>query len=281
MNSNVKICNEKNYFELVKPTYIDIWYPKLENETIESKFIPLSEDECKVLIIYGEFNFLIEDKKYHNSKYCKQIISDLTKKIEPILKYFNNKAFFRLVSRSPKDSRIFFVKNGLVENVENIYENFIDSERLVEDILLCLNNDYQQQIVLRKWIEIKKHEEFRLIVINKEIKGISQYYYFSDNYFPELINNIKYYQDSIFTYFNKIKNLIELKNYVLDIIYYKDSPKILEINPLFNLTDPCLFNWEKDFFEEFEFRYIKNPPKKKVFSNPLYKDIIDKIKEGE
>lgn len=52
MNSNVKICNEKNYFELVKPTYIDIWYPKLKNETIESKFIPLSEDECKVLIIY-------------------------------------------------------------------------------------------------------------------------------------------------------------------------------------------------------------------------------------
>lgn len=32
--------------------------------------------------------------------------------------------------------------------------------------------------------------------------------------------------------------------------------KLLEINPWGIYTDPCLFNWSRDRFEEFEFRYV-------------------------
>ncbi|MBD3193544.1 MAG: hypothetical protein GF317_00710 [Candidatus Lokiarchaeota archaeon] len=257
-NIHIKRCDRDNIFKVVKPTFIDIWYPQLQKETIETKFIPITENECKTLIYYGEFRFLIKDKNFSDIKFIKKITNILSKKIQPILEYFNNKAFFRLVGRSAKDSHGFYLKAGLVENIEDIFKQFIDSERLIEDIFLCLKFDYPQKIVLRKWVEIKKHEEFRLIIINKEIKGISQYYYFQNKYFPELVNNIKYYQESIFSYFDKIKDLFELEDYVLDIIYYKDSPKVLEINPLCDWTDPCLFDWKKDDFADFEFRYIKN-----------------------
>ena len=253
MHPKVKQKSE-DIFVVASPTYMENWYEILKDETIESKFIPITNDECKFLITHGEFEFVIKDQKYKNTKYRKEIEINLKQKILPVLKYFDNKAFFRLSSRSPKDSYFFSHSRGLVKTFEDILRHFIDSERMVEDILANFVSKEQVWIVLRKWVEIKKFEEFRLFIINKKLVGISQYYY--KTYFKELVENFKYYQDTILEYYNKVKDIIPLENCILDVIFIDKLPKILEINPLYELTDSCLFDWDNDYFEKFEFRYI-------------------------
>jgi hypothetical protein len=143
---------------------------------------------------------------------------------------------------------------------------FVDSERLIEDICMYFRQNQPAYLVFRKWCEINRWEEFRLFIFNKVIMGISQYYY--DTYFPELVNNIEQYHQQLLTYFQAIKEKLPLNNCILDIVFIDQTSKILEINPLYELTDPCLFNWKEDSFTEFEFRYIKSPPEKEKDLGP-------------
>lgn len=271
-NDLVISIKDFNPFISVKETFIENWYKKLEKETIKSFFIPLSKRETIACLLNAELGVILEETYPLNIKEKSTILENLLHKIKINLNLLNDKAFFRLNSRSAKDSWYglgkidlpYFKNKGLVLQSIDVLRWMGDSERIFEDLIVFLDNSYPPQIILREWIEIKRHEEFRCFILNSELKGISQYYHissnFQTNYFPELLNRIDFYKESIIEYFNRIKRIINLKNYVLDIFFFNDKPKILELNPLCELTDPCLFDWELDSFEISEFRYITEKP---------------------
>lgn len=267
-NPNVPSFTDQTPFQCASPTYMEKWYDLLKDETIESHFIPLEQDEIHFCLqLGGELGLLYKQEVLLNAFEIKE---RLLKKIGDVLKLLNNKAFFRLTSRSPKDSWYglgkrdlpYFGHKGLTLKPEDVFFWIADSERVHDDLYESLHYQHQPQIVLRKWIDLKRHEEFRCFIIKKEVMGISQYFY--RDYFPDLISNATQYQETILSYFERIKDKIPLENYILDIVLIENVPKVLEINPLSQWTDPCLFDWEEDSFEEPEFRYMtEQPPKRR------------------
>ena len=86
-----------NYFELVKPTYIENWPNALCSLSLAQVDVPLTLDEAKALgtniMEYGEtFGDAMAD------------ISDIRERVAAELVKFPKGAFIRLGSRSPKDS---------------------------------------------------------------------------------------------------------------------------------------------------------------------------------
>jgi hypothetical protein len=279
---------EFDSYESVKDTFMENWYPKLEKETIRSLFLPLSKEEAITCLSVNEMGDLIKETYPLEKEKLDKTFNELLRRIEIHVEKLHNKAFFRLTSRSAKDSwygigqrdKPYYKHKGLVLRAIDVIRWMGDSERIFEDLLVSLHHEHVPQIVLREWIDIKKHEEFRCFILNGEMKGISQYFYFLNefqtNYFPELIENVDFYKESILSYFETIKEAIGLKNYVLDVFFMNNKPKILELNPLCEFTDPCLFNWEQDSFEEPEFRYIKEEIK---YERPT--SLLDKILQKE
>ncbi len=104
-------------------------------------------------------------------------------------------------------------------------------------------------------------------MINKKLAGISQYQY--NKTYLEIINQAPTIKWTIDRFFPKFKEACLLDNVVFDVYlkYRKNfnkefgiwEVKLLEINPFFKMTDPCLFDWRKmeNFKGQFLYRDIK------------------------
>jgi len=250
------------YFEFVKPTYIENWPKALADLSIEQIDIPLTIDEARALgsniAEYGEAFGLVGP------------IKSIEYRVNEAVKTFPDGAFIRLGSRSPKDSwrreptmRVLPVDQVTRDNSPLRF--MLDcSERMSDDLRLAIQNDYAPHIFVRKWINLEKWQEFRCFVRDGELVGISQYYY--DQVFPVISHEadsiewaIKAWCDSYFV------NASHLRDVVFDVVVSMRGSRtiwpwnifLLEINPFFNMTDPCLFSWDKPNDFDGSFRYVK------------------------
>lgn len=251
-----------DYFNKVKPTYIENWPDNLLKHSIPAILIPLSSAEVDALIA---FNFMqIEDGKIPTEENIKKI-KDIEKTIDEQLKEFPNGAFIRLGSRSPKDSYLAFKMKYQCTSGKDGVKWLCDSERISDDLYLARSNNYTPYIILRPWIKIKPWQEFRCFYKDRELVGISQYNYLKGVTFDKIIKNTDIIEWSLQIKSKEICNLLPSKDVVVDyIVKIKEYGQertceviMLEINPFMTLTDPCLFSW-KEGFNQFEFRYNKN-----------------------
>ncbi|WP_020474164.1 ATP-grasp domain-containing protein [Zavarzinella formosa] len=148
---------------------------------------------------------------------------------------FPDGVFFKLDSRSPKDSDI---GKYTAENLDQLPNAFFGSERVFDDI--CLQRHHRDRIVLcfRKWVEFG--EEYRVFVKERQIQGISRYDYLSASkveHTPEVVAAV---QGQAEGYLATINEHYPPSDYVFDIGHTPDGPVMIEINP-YGLSDPCLF----------------------------------------
>ena len=97
---------------------------------------------------------------------------------------------------------------------------------------------------------------------DRKLVGISQYNYLGGVVYPEIIHYADTVQwairEQFFPYFCKI---CHLPNVVFDVIVWVRTQgnerisevKLLEINPFFEMTDPCLFDWANEFDGSFKY----------------------------
>lgn len=238
-----------NYFELVKPTYIENWPKELYSLSIGQVGIKLSIKEAEILCSNNlELNECFNFERFQNP-------DEIIKILDSGIIKFPNGAFVRLGSRSPKDC-LYPSKEKCFNGKDAFKRLTACSERISEDLSLAINNNYEPYIWLREWQEIPEWAEFRCFMIDKKLAGISQYNYFKT--YPELqmfSSTIKWYIEMFYRLFVKA---IHLDNVVFDVFIkikldHKERVgqiKLLEINPFFELTDPCLFNWnDMDLFD--------------------------------
>ena len=136
------------------------------------------------------------------------------------------------------------------------------SERISQDLLDALEHDYQPCIYVREWQHsMRDRNEFRLIVKDNELVGVSQYQYRES--FDWVIRNARGLNSAICKFFDDhLREACHLDSYIADVwaVQARSSPiviwqvRLLEINPFCNLTDPCLFNWDEEF--DSTFRYM-------------------------
>lgn len=251
-----------NFFDLVSPTYLENWTSELRRLSIAQKDIPLDRDAAIVLGYHitelGDMYF----KKHINNiavdKRC-DIMNDLIAKAGMLIVEFPDGVFVRLGSRSPKDSWLGHREGFKVVSGKKAIALLTDcSERVAEDLSLALANNYLPHIFLRQWIDIEPWQEFRCFMKNRILVGVSQYNYLGNECFEEIVEHKDSIRWAVEMFFEKFRQASHLDDVVFDVFVIKRQRgneiqwevKLLEINPFFAMTDPCLFCWDKP--EEFD-----------------------------
>ena len=274
-----------NYWDIVRPTYIENWGRGLHSLSIASIDIPLSVDDARRLgtniIEFGEAFCETQEEREHNQRaaesankliaakitgnlkesikevgfvqpqFKQEDIGDIRSRVSSAVTKTPSGAFVRLGSRSPKDSRGFHEEGGRILPGEDPLRFMLDcSERIYEDLLLAIQHKYPPHIWVRQWIDIPRWSEFRCFMRDRKLVGISQYNYLEDEVFPEI--DPEFCRWAIEAFFPSFLSATAMRDVVLD-VYIKTKTtaphqvvtevKLLEINPFFELTDPCLFSW--------------------------------------
>jgi len=248
------------YFEQVKPTYIENWPNGLINHSVATVHFPLTTEEVDALIAHNIMS--LENGEIPTDEQG-QILRRLEEKIDRLIKHFPRGAFVRLGSRSPKDSYEAFLKKFCYKNGKEAVAALCDSERINDDLWLAKSNDYTPYIAVREWIVIQPWQEFRCFIRNKKLVGISQYNYLHREVFPEIEENADRIEWALRKKVEMVAPILPADDVIVDFVYKMrehgnvvvNEVILLEVNPYSPYTDPCLFNWSKDKFESFEFRF--------------------------
>jgi hypothetical protein len=251
------------YWDLARPTFIENWPSDLHAISIPSTIIRLDEREANTL---GSYIIELGEGFENTPEEHEKVRDDLIRSIDQAVKYYPYGAFVRLGSRSPKDAMYWGVGPGedsfCVHTGKDAWRLLTAcSERVYDDLRMQLAMHYDPRIVVRAWIDLPEWSEYRCFQRNGELIGISQYYY--RGVYPEIIENAESIKWAIEQFHsNLFRPANELNDVVFDVFvkmrgdqvgaHTRWEVKLLEINPFFNLTDPCLFDWNKP--EEFDGR---------------------------
>lgn len=251
---------DNSYFEMVQPSYMENWPALLFNASVSTVHFPLTEKEVKALL--GVNVCSLEGGSGSTPKDLKTL-NALADKVEFFGKQFPGGFYVRLGSRSPKDSWEGHREGFRCQDGKKAIQLLADSERVYDDLCLARANNYAPHLVVREWVDLAGWQEFRCFVKDGRLVGISQYFY--DQVFPEVVEHHDGIQWAIEFFVKKIQPMLPTQTLIVDVFVRlreraqerEWQVRLLETNPWSIYTDPCLFNWSRDTFEDFEFRYKK------------------------
>jgi hypothetical protein len=243
------------------PTYLENWPDTLHSLSIASVDIPLTRSEA---IALGSNNIELGEAFAPEPLSMDPIRKKLT---DAFKRLGGGPAFIRLGSRSPKDVFYWPKDTFQVDNADEALQLMTaGSERILDDLKLSLHFDHLPHLFLRQWVDIPEWAEFRCYMKNRRLVAVSQYYY--RKVYPEVLEDPSGILWAIEQFFlNQFRNASHLDDVVFDVVvtsrwlgrFHNWQVKLLEINPYWNLCDPCMFTWKAiDDLEasgEREFRY--------------------------
>nr|CAI5853218.1 unnamed protein product [Callosobruchus analis] len=233
---------------------ITTWYEQFKHICPESLLIEIPRQ------VIEKFQ---DDEEEVNAKNCPEQFKE---ELLNALNSLNKSAFIKNNWHAPTDARMFSFDNNL-------------KAVTVDDILMYLNSSLTIRedfdtvrgvpfcLCLRKWINIHPAAEFRLIIVNNLLRGITPrdwptYY----THYKEESNEII---EELANFYNEnVKIRFPRQNYIVDVVYsYPDKPYILDFGPLNNKTNLYAFTWkeiqpllQKECPEDVApvFRYLEN-----------------------
>lgn len=240
-----------SYFDLVKPSYIESWPDALCRLSIAQVDVPLTVEDAialgtNMVELYETF-----------PEPWERDISGIRTRVANAVHKFPRGAFIRLGSRSPKDSFFGFQSGFHCSTGKHAMNVLLSaSERVQQDLQLAIDNRYSPHIFVREWVDLEPWQEFRCFMKDRNLVGISQYQYLHGP-MKEIRENHAPIEWAIRTFFEKqFRDASHLDSVVFDVfvnvrtLQEKNqmgvrawSVKLLEINPFFEMTDPCLFDW--------------------------------------
>ena len=281
-----------DYWNQVFPTYMEHWHANLLPHTMPATMMRMTREETESLLAinFMKVEELVGDKGEEETmkqiRRHRGILEDLEQRIDNAILGYGKSGFVRLNSRSPKDSWLGVGSNGTFEcrNAQHAMDLMKTSERIYDDLANALAQDTPMFFVIRPWLDIDPHREFRIIK-HREHLSVSQYFY--DRIWQEGAVSIppiillRELQRFVYQLGDKLP-----ANVVLDVVVtprfdvqsmaltrdlegaIKLSPRghvsieimIIELNPFCTFTDPCLFDWGKDPMDHSEMRFLVEDP---------------------
>jgi hypothetical protein len=248
----------RDYFEVVRPTYIENWNAALYALSIPHTDIPLGLDEARSLA-------------RANPRFARVRAGDgacvsierVRDRIAEALECYPGGAFVRLGSRSGKDSAVALTRGLRVVDAETALRMLTDgSRRTAFDLRLALRHDYAPHVFVREWVQIPPWAEFRCFMRGRRLVGISQYDCKNLGHSPEIAENAAEIRTAIEALFEDFRAASHLDDVVFDVFVERDSgafsATLLELNPFGPETDACLFDWDDAF--DGSFRWKRNRP---------------------
>lgn len=191
----------------------------------------------------------------------------LQSKIARGAQQFTNGCFFKLESRSPKDSYWGEVTNFRACSFHDV-KQLLYSERILEDLVRYTSLESEPlRLLFREWHPIRKSGEFRCFIRNRKLAGISQYHYagWDERHHKNMplafadIFGRKREREAVIKEFiaGEIIPRLPVDDLVVDLwIDHTGKTTLIEINP-YGLSDPCLFNYAELEGAEGEFRCVE------------------------
>lgn len=250
------------------------WYPILENDCIKAKFVDLSQNFVEYLLADGIF-LADSNKAFLNFNNVEPVDSseedwsaeervdaqksvsfpELYEEINQIIgSSFNGKCFPKLNGFCPSDASwmnwsgslecsnadqvVLLLKSSDI--ISNYLSSLLESFKL-EEIYASFPQPFT--LVLKKYYSISVGSEFRCIVKEGILIGISQRY--PNKMYPFLNENEAKYISQISSFFTtKIAPKFVEKNFIFDLYIDKNRPWILDVSPLNETSNLCLFSWD-------------------------------------
>jgi len=246
------------YFEMARATYLENWPAELLRLSFASTFLSLGDHEVDALL------GLCDAVQYGEKVTVNQpALERLAGRISSAAARYPFGVFVRLGSRSPKDAWLGYEAGfrciGDLAG-RRALDLFAQSERIYEDLHLAKENHYRPVVVVREWKDIPAFEEWRVLVRGRRIIGASQYDYHRE--YPPDAADLGSVRAAIDHYWGtELRAALPLDDVVADLWVNRRtvSPphrsgrsgprvvrwtvKLVEINPFFDMTDPCLFAW--------------------------------------
>lgn len=206
-------------------------------------------------------------------------------RFDPAIRSTENSKTYALLEAGTKAMRVFSAEEALTL--------LCQSERIWQDMCLALDleeKEWNQSIVLRRWVEIDCDMEFRGFYCNKQLNALSQYNYLIHS--ERLVRDKQIFQDIILDTFNSqvLPRLQEsqISQCVVDFaVVHPEDPErrqvfVIEINPFVFSTDAALFQWSSDAHllsnGPFQLRIVEKPVKGVRNSISInWRDVFDSV----
>ena len=231
---------------------IENWPVFLVERSFRTTSLKLTQSEAKLLAYKWELSEGGGEDSRYKVENRGEVLRRLIGKLGRRVKEYPGGCFLKVESRSPKDSYVVHKEGFKVLNGEGALRRLSDSERIYEEITDALSFKKRPKIYFREWWEMAGWEEFRCFVIQGRLIAVSQYNYFQEYGGIEWGN----YHTAIETQW--VQDLHRLSDHYPDMVMdlwvrmtvaergrLEWRTKIVEVNPLCQMTDPCLFSWEE------------------------------------
>lgn len=213
----------------------------LEQKIKNAKSFLLSRLPTQVLeLSWPVYTMHIDGEEYQNL-YNRETSSEaaLIEKLQKFLDGLPIQApfFAKIAGITPKD--VYRVNTVPFYDAKSIIETFKDSMRILDLVYFFWKTQTPIPIDIRPFEQLEPRYEFRVLVKEGKIMGISQYYFKED--FAYTQEECARFEESIRKLVPTITPYLEEKSYSLD-VYLADpnKTKIIELNP-YAESDPCLF----------------------------------------
>jgi len=213
---------------------LHVWYPWMKEWTFKTEFTPVTEEEKAQWLE-------CMDKKGDFSH-------ELANRINQKANQIGYPVFVKLSSRSPKD-----YSTGPQKNIKDIIRTLCNSMRIYEDLRGFVCQSPIKVVAIRSFKTIDKASEFRCLSKAGKFVGMSQYSY------REKFESIPLEEARSFAgiVHQELIKFIGFGDFIFDIGKTAKGWKLIELNPFDYETDPCLFDWKKDNFSQFEARIVE------------------------
>jgi len=282
-DTKAKIKDNKFFYQRNKYVFdfaLETWYYDVIEAGVTPKtfFLPLSMEDITAL-----YNLCRDTQKNaavgttYSQTGDKEKANEVATRIDKAIKSFGGNAFVKLSTRSPKDSLHGKINNRMkdalmealkesdetpngdtiafvtatrtaakVSSGEEALNLLLLSQRIKSDLYMAIEfpDAFNLQVLVREWIPMRPDYEFRAFVFGNKLNAISQYCYYQ--HFPHIVSNREKIRQKLITFWESVKDMIKQDNYIMDVVITDDDRAlIIELNPFFNDTSACLFNWRE------------------------------------
>ena len=218
--------NTLSSWKAVEPVLLSRLHPEILRLTIPTKFVSVPTDEISQHWLPA----------FDTAEAGKLGAERLLAEAKAALNDFPGGFFFKLDSRSPKDTEI---PRYTADKVHDLPGAVFNSERMLDD--LCAQRYHRDNFVLcfREWTEMR--DEQRVFVRDGAIQGITRYDYREEPPIEYTPDHIAHIERDAAEYLAAIHLHMPITHYVFDFGYLPSGETILiELNP-YGLSDPCCF----------------------------------------
>ncbi|CAH1129930.1 unnamed protein product [Ceutorhynchus assimilis] len=239
------------------------WYEKFEPIAMKTIILELSDDILKCF----QYQNVSEESDNEDTE---RIETPLPQAFQDSLKSAFNTlgkpVFIKNNWHAPIDAKMFSVGNTLKADTIDDIKLFLTTSGIIQEDFLTIKG-IPFCLALRKWISIHPAAEFRCIVVNNVLRGITPrdwptfYAHYKEDG-PQIIDTLSNF------FVENVKLRFPRENYTIDVVLsYPDRPFIMDFGPLNNKTNLYAFSWKeigplfyKDTPEEITpvFRYLES-----------------------